>query len=90
MEQNGHTDDTMDGDVTENETIDLTPIVKIEDPTTQPPSEPPGKKLKEHMNRLYGDMSSMITGMETAVQLNFDHYMNKFKPQFWPNLPINI
>lgn len=87
LEQNGHTDDTMEGDGTENEAIEESGAV--EDPTTKAPN-PLFPKYKEDMTTLYGDRSSMIIGMETAVQLNFDYWMNKFRPAYWPSVAINV
>ncbi|XP_014468309.1 PREDICTED: gem-associated protein 8-like [Dinoponera quadriceps] len=43
---------------------------------------------KEEANELYGDASSKILAMETALQATLDNYKDKVKPQFWPNIPL--
>ncbi|KAL0266310.1 UNVERIFIED_CONTAM: hypothetical protein PYX00_008894 [Menopon gallinae] len=42
------------------------------------------------MKMLYGDGSSMIIGMETAVQLSYDKHCDMKSPKYWPNIPFNL
>ncbi|KAF5284598.1 hypothetical protein FQR65_LT02424 [Abscondita terminalis] len=49
------------------------------------------KRVKsEAMKKLYGDMAPKISGMETAIQLNYDLYLEKHNPQLWPNIPLRL
>lgn len=43
---------------------------------------------KEEANELYGEASSKILAMETALQATLDNYKDKVKSQFWPNIPL--
>lgn len=43
---------------------------------------------KEEANELYGEESSKILAMETALQATVDNYKDKVKSQFWPNIPL--
>lgn len=39
---------------------------------------------------LYGDASSAILAMETALQTTIDRHRDKAKPQYWPVIPIKL
>lgn len=39
---------------------------------------------------LYGEACSRILAMETALQATNERHVDKAKPQFWPNIPLNI
>lgn len=43
---------------------------------------------KQEANLLYGDASSKLLAMETALQATVDNYRDKVKPQYWPNIPL--
>ncbi|EFN78562.1 gem-associated protein 8 [Harpegnathos saltator] len=43
---------------------------------------------REDANELYGDASSKILAMETALQATLDNYKDKVNPHFWPNIPL--
>ncbi|KAB0799251.1 hypothetical protein PPYR_07131 [Photinus pyralis] len=47
------------------------------------------KKL-EDMKNVYGDMAPKILGMETAIQLSYDLYLEKYNPKHWPNIPLRL
>lgn len=55
-----------------------------------PPKEGVGEVRRREMNRLYGSMAPKITGMETAVQLNYELQVEQHKPPYWPNIPLNL
>ncbi|XP_014223863.1 gem-associated protein 8-like [Trichogramma pretiosum] len=46
-------------------------------------------KLKD-ARLLYGEASSKILGMETALQTTIDRHKDKTKPQYWPNIPLRL
>ena len=58
--------------------------------TTEAPTERPGFKRTQEMKMLYGKGAAMIHGMETAMQLTFDRYVDLHQPKLWPHLPLNI
>lgn len=60
------------------------------DEEKQPPKEGAGEEKRREMNRLYGSMAPKITGMETAVQLNYELQVDQHKPPYWPNIPLNL
>lgn len=39
---------------------------------------------------LYGDSSPRILAMETALQATIDRHKDRAKPQYWPNIPLNL
>ncbi|XP_048507040.1 gem-associated protein 8-like [Athalia rosae] len=39
---------------------------------------------------LYGVASPRILAMETALQATMDRYKDRAKPQYWPNIPLNL
>lgn len=55
-----------------------------------PPREGVGEGRRREMKRLYGGMAPKITGMETAVQLNYELQVDQHKPPYWPNIPLNL
>lgn len=55
-----------------------------------PPAEGAGEERRREMSRLYGSMAPKITGMETAVQLNYELQVDQRKPPYWPNIPLNL
>ncbi|XP_015608983.1 gem-associated protein 8 [Cephus cinctus] len=48
------------------------------------------KARTEGAKLLYGDASAGILAMETALQATLDRHKDKAKPQYWPNIPLNI
>ncbi|XP_059470127.1 gem-associated protein 8-like [Neocloeon triangulifer] len=49
------------------------------------------EERKLEMERLYGaEAAPMILGMETAMQLSFDRFNDKYHPKHWPNIPLNL
>ena len=42
----------------------------------------------ENAKELYGEASSLIMAMETAVQASVERHKDKAKPQYWPNIPF--
>lgn len=43
---------------------------------------------KEEADLLYGDASSKILTMETALQSVVERYEDTANPQYWPNIPL--
>lgn len=43
---------------------------------------------KEEVELLYGDASSKILAMETALQSTVERYEDAANPQYWPNIPL--
>lgn len=39
---------------------------------------------------LYGNASSKILAMETALQTTLDRHKDRTKPQYWPNIPLKL
>lgn len=39
---------------------------------------------------LYGEASPRILAMETALQATMDRHRDRTKPQYWPNIPLNL
>lgn len=39
---------------------------------------------------LYGVASPRILAMETALQATIDRHKDRAKPQYWPNIPLNL
>lgn len=39
---------------------------------------------------LYGVSSPRILAMETALQATMDRHKDRAKPQYWPNIPLNL
>ena len=39
---------------------------------------------------LYGEASSRILAMETALQTSTERHIDKAKPSYWPNIPIKL
>lgn len=58
--------------------------------TSLAPTEQPGARRKAEMKELYGTGAPMIQGMETAMQMTFDRFSDRFQPSLWPNMPIKI
>ncbi|KAL3266864.1 hypothetical protein HHI36_011016 [Cryptolaemus montrouzieri] len=56
----------------------------------KPPFEPIGKRRREEMEKLYGSHCPKIAGIETALQLNYEHVAAKLKPAYWPQLQLNL
>jgi len=48
------------------------------------------KKRSEDAKLLYGEASTKILAMETALQTSIDRHIDKAKPQYWPNIPLNL
>ncbi|KAF5281977.1 hypothetical protein FQA39_LY00501 [Lamprigera yunnana] len=44
----------------------------------------------EALKDVYGTMAPKIAGMETAIQLNYNSYLQKYNPMLWPNLPLKL
>ncbi|BFZ14748.1 hypothetical protein BsWGS_17787 [Bradybaena similaris] len=61
-----------------------------QDPTSSAPAERPGVRRTEEMKELYGLGAPMIQGMETAMQMTFDRFLDRFQPSLWPNMPLKI
>ncbi|KAF2902842.1 hypothetical protein ILUMI_03336 [Ignelater luminosus] len=55
-----------------------------------PPTDQEIRERQMRMTTLYGNMASKISGMETAVELNYELYKEKNNPQFWPNIPLRL
>ncbi|CAG5123250.1 unnamed protein product [Candidula unifasciata] len=54
------------------------------------PTERPGVRRTEEMKELYGIGAPMIQGMETAMQMTYDRFLDRFQPSPWPNMPLKI
>ncbi|KAK9891671.1 hypothetical protein WA026_015638 [Henosepilachna vigintioctopunctata] len=65
-------------------------INETEPTAFEPPCEPIGKKRREEMENFYGSNCSKIAGVETALQLNYEHALSKLKPVHWPELQLNF
>ena len=39
---------------------------------------------------LYGEASSRVLAMETALQTTIERHKMKAKPQYWPNIPLKL
>ena len=48
------------------------------------------QKRNEDAKLLYGEASSKILAMETALQTTVDRHKSKAKPQYWPNIPLKL
>jgi len=46
--------------------------------------------LKKEMTDLYGKDAQKIHSLETRVQLEFDTWSDKNRPQLWPAMPLNM
>ncbi|XP_054717500.1 gem-associated protein 8-like [Uloborus diversus] len=44
----------------------------------------------EVMKFLYGDQSSTISGLETCMNINFNHLCDLYQPILWPVLPVRL
>lgn len=62
----------------------------MEDAEKLPPKEQVGEQKQNEMKKLYGEMAPKITGMETAVQLNYNRQISRGKPHYWPNIPLKL
>lgn len=60
------------------------------DEETLPPRRQTGESEAERSKELYGNSTARISGMQTAVQLNYDYLIEKFNPTHWPNLPLKL
>ncbi|CAB3367496.1 Hypothetical predicted protein [Cloeon dipterum] len=48
------------------------------------------EERKVEMEKLYGaDSAPMILGMETAMQLSYQKFVDRYHPKHWPNIPLN-
>jgi len=45
---------------------------------------------KQEAALLYGDASSKILTIETALQAAIDKYKDTANPQYWPNIPLKL
>lgn len=61
-----------------------------EEPVSSAPTERPGVRRTEEMKELYGIGAPMIQGMETAMQMTYDRFLDRFQPSPWPNMPLKI
>lgn len=68
----------------ENDTMDEDVAEKL------PPKQSASEQKQNEMKKLYGDMAPKITGMETAVQLNYNRQVSRDKPHYWPNIPLKL
>ncbi|XP_071846455.1 gem-associated protein 8-like isoform X2 [Apostichopus japonicus] len=57
---------------------------------TEAPKERPGAKRNEEMKILYGKCTPMIQGLETAIQMEYDHVLDRKQPQLWPSIALNL
>lgn len=48
------------------------------------------KKRSADAELLYGQASSKILAMETALQTTIERHSDKVKPQYWPNIPLKF
>lgn len=62
----------------------------IDDIEKLPPKEQVSEQKQSEMKKLYGEMAPKITGMETAVQLNYNRQITRDKPHHWPNIPLKL
>lgn len=62
----------------------------IQQEKTLPPSKPVDSERLEERLRLYGESATLVNGLETKLQLNFDCYKDLHKPYMWPTIPLNI
>jgi len=46
--------------------------------------------LKKEMTDLYGQDAQKVHSLETRVQLEFDTWSDKHRPQLWPAMPLNM
>lgn len=42
------------------------------------------------MKSLYGKSADMINGIESAMQLSCDHFVQMKRPKHWPNIPFKL
>lgn len=54
------------------------------------PKEPKRKNRLKEMREIYGEMAPKIMGMETAIDLNFQHLKEERTYINWPNIPIKL
>ncbi|CAL1536228.1 unnamed protein product [Lymnaea stagnalis] len=54
------------------------------------PREQPGVRRATELRELYGAGAPMIHGMETALQMTYDRFSDKFQSKMWPNMPLKI
>ncbi|GAB1605877.1 gem-associated protein 8-like [Argonauta hians] len=57
-------------------------------PSSLPPSECPGSQRTLEIKQLYGKKATLIHGMETALQMNYDQMIDLKQPKMWPNMPL--
>lgn len=58
--------------------------------TTEAPKERPGARRNQEMKTLYGRHAPMIQGLETAIQMEFDHILDREQPELWPSIALNL
>lgn len=54
------------------------------------PKLPELKNRLTEMEKIFGKKAPKILGMETALQLNYERYLEKTKPVTWPTLPLRM
>lgn len=83
-------EEEIEDDDRENEKDETDGFLNFETGSSwKPPDEPSGVRKKKEMLEMYGERGTAISGMETALQLNFDLLQERFKPVLWPNIPFN-
>lgn len=40
--------------------------------------------------KMFGEFESKVSGMETALQVNYQMQVDNLKGQMWPNIPLNL
>uniref|UniRef100_A0A0N5AHG6 ABC2_membrane_7 domain-containing protein n=1 Tax=Syphacia muris TaxID=451379 RepID=A0A0N5AHG6_9BILA len=45
---------------------------------------------KKVMAGLYGSNADKVTAMETFLDMRFEQYLDKYKPQLWPSIPLRL
>lgn len=56
----------------------------------QEPIEVVCHNRSEELKELYGSKGPQIAGVETALQLNYEHLCSKLQPKHWPELQLNL
>lgn len=54
-----------------------------------PPQAIADARIKE-MNSLYGEGSSKIIELEKTMTLNFEKFVDRKCPEYWPELALNL
>lgn len=45
---------------------------------------------EKEMIELYDKENEKIAAMETSLDIRFEQYFDKYKPQLWPSIPLRL